>query len=1225
MNSEDSDSDDEKQSNTELLLPQVVDYYKKYAQSQKLPSYFRGNTDECVASTSRPQLIGEEKASTPVLVAVDENVSENPRAESPGSSVASKSKLEWDNGADIGYENAEKDPSRFSPEGQKIDSSPQQQQTSSDSGDNKKAYTTTSESNDEIKLITSDTDSDQMLKNTRKLQDSLKRKIGVPVAESTPLARNEGVIRKKYIKRNKRSTSCEDLSSSKSGCTLKKWNSQQDIVTAKRFPQARSVPLKKIINLCPTKPTVIECISTKSKKDKYAQTSLTRNTSTAVQTDLEVNNEIVRSLAASENPRTGIIYSQHSDLDNNSESRNSSFAQTDSEACISKCNSFEYLYGEVLDENKEKPVLKRTEAKTNLTENENGQGDGSSSKSSVYLGDVLTKQYSRDLINDVDRTIVLIQKLAKSKRYDDITKRYYLKKIVEKIINNCYSDESSGKERKKSNQVHRNTAEEKYLQDNVPWQPVQKRNESSKKTELKVQTFINEFIPGNESSENSVETRKKSPFTLCHSRYDTSKRVAKNVTLSSSGDAPSISDTCSSNWREQKTMSERLIEGQKLKGQENSTSSSNGITQKNDNLVQFAKNERQNQLTWINNEISHLNKLKRLLEDKKQTKNLGTIDSSVLKPHVEDFASRKKSTTIYMITTEKSNESSGKESEASSNKLVKSCRCLGQCCNSYPSHSGTGTVVQRSNKVCTPCSSAPVRKTPCACLTKSVPFDLKNARLVSNEVFTTNSDRGQTTTAVSRYTFEIPVEKAGVVLKSVNSIGVASKETSYKSPCNCCAAQIGACINADAGSQAILNAKTVAPQSSEIEVQSEVFQIDKNAATEETANVSKRNSRSQYPDTVDKQLKTDVVLRSISGSQTQQLQSATKHCQTCGCPLNKTCVTTQKDNETRCSCTQTAKAATSSKSPIITSPSRRSVASGGQSLCNCCLKDAGCQCNFTEEEKATGLCDCKECVSECKGMTDDATQFGTSNRDAQTGVNIDTKKTSVAESESSIAQTSSSSVSSTSAVSSSSSEEFRLCPCCKLNKVAVPSERSVTDSRPSANYILCYPCHQQCRNTTVPGTRPYFTYPGHVCSCYTVLKTSALNQIRKTVQDLEKLENREEYCKCALGKHTNQNKEYCDYCKCKLQKVRKGATGIAYTLTIESGSPKSDSPQNIKKLPEIKIKVPDLRFNKDKKDKENRDKLSCDCEKKTTKKEKAKNHNPSSFTLQVFQILCVQS
>lgn len=75
--------------------------------------------------------------------------------------------------------------------------------------------------------------------------------------------------------------------------------------------------------------------------------------------------------------------------------------------------------------------------------------------------------------------------------------------------------------------------------------------------------------------------------------------------------------------------------------------------------------------------------------------------------------------------------------------------------------------------------------------------------------------------------------------------------------------------------------------------------------------------------------------------------------------------------------------------------------------------------------------------------------------------------------------------------------------------------------------------------------------------------------------------------------------------------MRKGRRGIAYTLTIEGTPPKPESPKGSKKLPEIKIKVPDIRTHKKKKDKENHDKVK--------ESKKHKDHMaPPSLSLQEY-------
>lgn len=71
--------------------------------------------------------------------------------------------------------------------------------------------------------------------------------------------------------------------------------------------------------------------------------------------------------------------------------------------------------------------------------------------------------------------------------------------------------------------------------------------------------------------------------------------------------------------------------------------------------------------------------------------------------------------------------------------------------------------------------------------------------------------------------------------------------------------------------------------------------------------------------------------------------------------------------------------------------------------------------------------------------------------------------------------------------------------------------------------------------------------------------------------------------------------------------MRKARRGIAYTLTIESTPPKVESPKGGNDLPEIKIKVPDVRAHKHKKskDKENEDDVK-------EKPKKRKNHHSTA-------------
>lgn len=84
----------------------VIDYYKKYSQNPDLPKYFSGSPlsylpefKETVEEVDTPIIIIE--TDFDVVVTTEEiNETENI---SRTSSALSNKKLEWDNGADIGY------------------------------------------------------------------------------------------------------------------------------------------------------------------------------------------------------------------------------------------------------------------------------------------------------------------------------------------------------------------------------------------------------------------------------------------------------------------------------------------------------------------------------------------------------------------------------------------------------------------------------------------------------------------------------------------------------------------------------------------------------------------------------------------------------------------------------------------------------------------------------------------------------------------------------------------------------------------------------------------------------------------------------------------------------------------------------------------------------------------------------------------------------------------
>lgn len=93
MNSDKSDDDSEFQT----ISKQIIDYYNRYAQNKDLLKYCLGSSVSYI-----PPIVKDDEFDNPEPT---EDIAEEPAKVSPTSSVASNRKLEWDNGADIGYGN----------------------------------------------------------------------------------------------------------------------------------------------------------------------------------------------------------------------------------------------------------------------------------------------------------------------------------------------------------------------------------------------------------------------------------------------------------------------------------------------------------------------------------------------------------------------------------------------------------------------------------------------------------------------------------------------------------------------------------------------------------------------------------------------------------------------------------------------------------------------------------------------------------------------------------------------------------------------------------------------------------------------------------------------------------------------------------------------------------------------------------------------------------------
>ncbi|RZC32352.1 GPI-anchored adhesin-like protein PGA55, partial [Asbolus verrucosus] len=168
-----------------------------------------------------------------------------------------------------------------------------------------------------------------------------------------------------------------------------------------------------------------------------------------------------------------------------------------------------------------------------------------------------------------------------------------------------------------------------------------------------------------------------------------------------------------------------------------------------------------------------------------------------------------------------------------------------------------------------------------------------------------------------------------------------------------------------------------------------------------------------------------------------------------------------------------------------------------------------------------------------------------------------------------------------------SSESVQSCLCCKRKNVTTKTLYALRKKLSDKAYPLCRPCYRQ--NQRGAYSPNMYSNPGHVCNCYTVVETKTLDQIKKTISDLNDLD--EQFCSC-VNASDRDSSGYCRYCNCKLKKTSKNKNGIAYMLTFENESLSDEKKKKKKKkkqprLEEIKIKIPVARKKKHK-DKENK-------------------------------------
>ncbi|CAH2009083.1 unnamed protein product [Acanthoscelides obtectus] len=705
----------------EAISTHVLEYYQRFSRNRHLPRYFSGSSVSYL-----PEIRGEsdsehELRENPLIVISCAEKGETSRA----SSDLSNKKLEWDNGADIGYENCEatklkrtsslpalldipKSPHVSFDTDQSSSSGSELKiiivESSSENNAGKPKSSTSSLCEEEKKLLSSSSSASNIEKkvhpssssgsskqdeklvpassshttssSTRNILDFmgtlsyLKQKIGLPDAHSTPhedSAQKNLLAQylqtpilpntKKPVRRLSEQVEALKNDEFKDSKTTVNSNQKVEVMKNEELEDSKTVtkPSQKVVTLCLTKPISVEC--TGEQKTKSEKAATVKQSTVAIQTDEISEKELIKIIARSQNSlNQSVLYYKHAD------NKNESSSQTGSNVMGSNCDSFEYISG-------------RNASPKN---NDSSEGDVESEKLYVdvkksagqhkleTLNASSDSQSSENCLGneEVEKSIHLLQKLIKSKKYDPATKKRYIKKLIKKISESKFMEESSTS----SDLFYPKKSEiPKNLQQNTPstetsseplqkpslhptdfsWIPASKPpslspRKKSSDTDVFHQKNLKSSPREKQSQANIFHQEKKRPsksdvcyqdvhvtenltspteiipvdardmrknlFTLTNNEFSVNKDTESSKSKSS--DNASLEKNYQSasslksyqDWKDDKTVSEKMFEAERFAGD-------------GDYLTNWASKERAYQINWINNEISHLGKLKNLLEN----------------------------------------------------------------------------------------------------------------------------------------------------------------------------------------------------------------------------------------------------------------------------------------------------------------------------------------------------------------------------------------------------------------------------------------------------------------------------------------------------------------------------------------------------------------------------------------------------------------------------------
>lgn len=438
--------------------------------------------------------------------------------------------------------------------------------SSSSVEEKKPVYSTTSSGNSSRKKTTSRSDnSSQNISEFISTLSYLKKKIGLPDAQSTPQSAESNTNISPMIVEtpvlSKPHRFIKDVSKD-----IKINSIKPSIMSLKK----NQTTVTKSVKLCLTKPLSLECLSSPKKLPTETPTEPVK-CSVGIQTDAIPEQPLFQGTEADVVfQNQAVEYCEHTDSDPTTVS-----TQTGSSLIVSNCNSFEYQKSYKSISNHQRKL---------------GSCQDSSDEISISL------KYQGE---DIEKNTNMLQKLIKSKKYDNHTKKIYIKKILQNIMESKYLEESSNSSDlffpKRSKTMiphlllpHSTDSSSKSVQNlSQKSTPSQQCQKSSPKKKRNAQKMLTTEIQSLECSEVAPEV------TPLNSACKNENHSASKL------DSAGLSYQ---NWKEDKTYSEKLFEA---------SHSPNGD---GDYLTQVASKERKNQLHWINHEMEYLAKLKNLLE-----------------------------------------------------------------------------------------------------------------------------------------------------------------------------------------------------------------------------------------------------------------------------------------------------------------------------------------------------------------------------------------------------------------------------------------------------------------------------------------------------------------------------------------------------------------------------------------------------------------------------------